>query len=153
MLFAVEKMRHSNCCRRKVGAVITSKTGYFITSGFNGTPDCVYPTCNDGGCERCKSKSFKPGKSYDLCICVHAEQNALMDAAYWGVPVRGGTIYTTLQPCLSCLKMLLQAGIITIYYHTSWLPTVALDEEDAILIKHYKMLSSHINMIQISSFK
>jgi Cytidine and deoxycytidylate deaminase zinc-binding region len=67
----------------------------------------------DGGCYRCanRDKSYKSGEAYDLCICVHTEQNAILAAARFGISTAGRTMYTTMRPCFGCAKeMLVDAG-------------------------------------------
>jgi dCMP deaminase len=77
--------------------------------------------CLDGGCLRCKNREkFKSGTAYDLCICVHAEQNALLTAARVGIAVAGGVVYSTMQPCFGCTKEMLQAGIDRVFYVHEW---------------------------------
>jgi dCMP deaminase len=98
----------SSCSRRQVGAVIVVDNA-IISTGYNGTPRGV-PNCNEGGCLRCAGTAA-PGESYDTCVCVHAEQNAILFAAHRGTPTKGGTIYCTLRPCFGCVKESIQAGI------------------------------------------
>ena len=98
----------SNCIRRQVGAVIVVDNA-IIATGYNGTPVGVRNCC-DGGCPRCASEA-PSGAAYDSCICVHAEQNAIVFAARHGNATQGGTLYTTLRPCFGCLKESIQAGI------------------------------------------
>ena len=103
----------SNCVKRKVAAVVT-RDRRIISTGYNGTPIGV-KNCFDGGCLRCQSDA-PPGESYDTCVCVHAEQNAIVLAARHGNAVQGGTLYTTLRPCFGCLKESIQAGIVEIVF-------------------------------------
>jgi dCMP deaminase len=98
----------SNCCRRKVGAIIVVENA-IIATGYNGTPMGVR-NCTDGGCPRCASDA-PTGAGYDACICVHAEQNAIVMAARHGNATKGGRLYTTLRPCFGCAKESIQAGI------------------------------------------
>jgi len=91
-----------------VGAVIVVDNA-IIATGYNGTPVGVRNCC-DGGCPRCASEA-PSGAAYDSCICVHAEQNAIVFAARHGNATQGGTLYTTLRPCFGCLKESIQAGI------------------------------------------
>jgi dCMP deaminase len=103
----------SNCVKRKVAAVITVDRR-IIATGYNGTPRGV-TNCNEGGCPRCNS--FAPaGTDLGECLCSHAEENAITQSAYHGVSVRGGTLYTTLCPCLMCTKMIINAGIAEVVY-------------------------------------
>lgn len=108
MSIAHHVARRSNCCRRQVGAVIV-KDRTIISTGYNGTPFGV-KNCFEGGCARCNSDAA-PGESYDTCICVHAEGNAIALAARHGASTEGSTIYSTLRPCFGCAKELVQAGI------------------------------------------
>jgi dCMP deaminase len=107
----------SNCVKRKVAALITVDRR-IIATGYNGTPRGV-TNCNEGGCPRCNS--FAPGGA-DLgeCLCSHAEENAITQSAYHGVSVRGGTLYTTLCPCLMCTKMIINAGIREVVYSAEY---------------------------------
>ena len=98
----------SNCMRRSVGAIIVSQNA-IIAAGYNGTPMGVRNCC-DGGCPRCASDTA-PGQGYDTCICVHAEQNAIVLAARHGNSTSDGKLYTTLRPCFGCAKEAIQAGI------------------------------------------
>ena len=102
-----------SCCRRKVGAIIVVDRS-IVSTGYNGTPTGV-TNCNESGCDRCNGDA-PPGSGYDLCICVHAEQNAISQAARRGIATDGGVLYCTLRPCFSCVKSTLQAGIKTMVY-------------------------------------
>ncbi len=103
----------STCLRRRVGAVIV-KDRMVLSTGYNDTPRGM-KNCGDGGCDRCRSDAA-PGTALDTCLCLHAEQNAIIQAAYHGVGIAGGTIYSTHQPCLTCAKMIVNAGITRIVY-------------------------------------
>ncbi len=105
--------KRSTCLRRSVGAVIV-KNKQILASGYNGTPMGL-PHCEEVGCLREQLK-VPSGKCHELCRGVHAEQNAITQAAYHGVSVRGGTIYVTHQPCVVCTKMLINAGIERVVY-------------------------------------
>jgi dCMP deaminase len=107
----------STCLRRRVGAVIV-KDRMVLSTGYNDTPRGV-KNCGDGGCERCQSDAPR-GTSHDTCLCLHAEQNAIIQAAYHGVAIAGGMMYTTHQPCLTCAKMIMNAGLTRIVYRTPY---------------------------------
>ena len=109
----------SNCCRRKVGAVIV-KDNHIVSTGYNGTP---YHTtnCFDGGCPRCSSE-HKTGEKLDECLCVHAEQNAICQAARLGNAIDGSYIYITCSPCLTCLKLLINSGIRRVIFSELYRP-------------------------------
>jgi len=107
----------SNCVKRKVASVITVDRR-IIATGYNGTPRGV-TNCNEGGCPRCNS--FAPGGAeLGECLCSHAEENAITQSAYHGVSVRGGTLYTTLCPCLMCTKMIINSGINEVVYSADY---------------------------------
>jgi dCMP deaminase len=103
----------SNCVKRKVGAVITRERR-IISTGYNGTPRGT-KNCNEGGCPRCNSFA-EGGTNLGECLCSHGEENAITQAAYHGVSVRGGTVYTTFCPCLICTKMIINAGMSEVVY-------------------------------------
>jgi dCMP deaminase len=103
----------SNCSRRQVAAVVVADNR-IISTGYNGTPRKV-TNCFAGGCARC-SGSAPSGASLEECICVHAEQNAICQAAYYGIRLEGATIYVTISPCLTCAKLLINAGIREVVY-------------------------------------
>jgi len=107
----------SSCLRNTVGVVIV-KDRSIISTGYNGTPIGT-PNCLEGGCKRCLDRhtnKIKVNERKDLCICVHAEQNALLQAAYHGTSTKHATLYTTIAPCLQCAKALINAGITKIVY-------------------------------------
>ena len=103
----------SNCVKRRVGAVIALDRR-IISTGYNGTPRGV-ANCFDGGCPRCASDTAS-GENLGDCICAHAEENAIVQAAYHGISVRGGILYCTISPCLMCSKMIINAGIAEVIY-------------------------------------
>jgi dCMP deaminase len=103
----VASMR-SNCIKRKVGAVIV-RDKRIISTGYNGTPRGT-KNCNEGGCPRCNNLASS-GTKLDECLCSHAEENAITQAAYHGTSVKEGTLYTTFAPCLMCSKMIINSGI------------------------------------------
>jgi len=113
MRMAVLAASRSTCLRRHVGAVIV-KDRMVLSTGYNDTPRGL-PNCGDGGCARCASDA-PSGTGLDTCLCIHGEQNSIVQAAYHGVSVAGATIYTTHQPCLTCAKLIVNAGIRRIVY-------------------------------------
>ncbi len=104
----------SNCSRRQVAAVLV-RDRRIISTGYNGTPRGIRNCC-DGGCPRCNSDT-PSGHDLSACLCSHAEENAIVQAAYHGIAVKGATIYTTFSPCLQCAKMIINAGIVEVVYH------------------------------------
>lgn len=120
MHIAMAVRRRANCHGNRVGAIIVID-GRIISTGYNGTPAGM-PNCLDGGCHRCAHREAYPsGTGYDLCICVHAEQNALLAAARFGIAVEGATMYTTMRPCFGCAKELLQAKVAHVRYLHEWI--------------------------------
>jgi len=119
MGIAMAVRRKANCMGRRVGAVIV-KNNRIISTGYNGTPEGM-ANCLDGGCVRCRDReTYKASVGYDVCICVHAEQNALITAARFGNSIEDAVVYSTLRPCFDCTKVLLQAKVHTIYYIHDW---------------------------------
>src|SRR5262245_12830518 len=114
MGIAMAVRRRADCTGNRVGSVIVLNRR-IVSTGYNGTPENM-TTCSDGGCHRCAHRDRYPaGTGYDLCICVHAEQNALLAAARFGIAVEGATVYSTLRPCFGCTKEMLQARITGVY--------------------------------------
>ena len=108
MEFAKLTAKRSTCLRRQVGAVIV-KNNHVIATGYNGAPTGV-PHCSEyGGCLRQKL-NVPSGERHELCRALHAEQNAIIQAAVHGQSIEGGTIYITLCPCVICTKMIINAG-------------------------------------------
>src|SRR2546422_1101536 len=119
MNIAMAVRKKANCLGRKVGAVIV-KENRIISTGYNGTPEGT-TNCTEGGCVRCRDReTYKASVGYDVCICVHAEQNALITAARFGNAVEGSVVYSTLRPCFDCTKAALQAKVHAIYYLHNW---------------------------------
>jgi dCMP deaminase len=112
----VASMR-SNCIKRKVGAVIV-RDRRIVSTGYNGTPRGT-KNCSEGGCPRCNSLASS-GTRLDECLCSHAEENAITQAAYHGTSVKDGTLYTTFAPCLMCSKMIINSGIIEVIFHVDY---------------------------------
>jgi len=104
----------SNCMKRKVAAVIV-RDNRVISTGYNGTPRGVR-NCNEGGCPRCNSLS-PSGVGLGDCLCSHAEENAIVQAAHHGMSLQNSTLYTTFSPCLICTKMILNSGIREVVYN------------------------------------
>jgi len=106
-----------NCSRRKVAALIVSDRR-IISTGYNGTPRGI-GNCFEGGCPRCASGA-PSGENLGECICAHAEENSIVQAAYHGISVRNSTLYCILSPCLMCTKMIINAGIKEVVYETEY---------------------------------
>lgn len=107
----------SNCVRMNVGVVVV-KGKHIIATGYNGTPSGIL-NCSEGGCERCADREkniLKENERKDLCVCIHAEQNALLQCAYHGAPAKGAVLFSTVAPCLQCAKAIINAGIEEVIY-------------------------------------
>ena len=101
--------KRSTCMRRHVGAVIV-KDRRAIATGYNGAPRGIMHCEDRGGCLR-QQLNVPSGQRHELCMALHAEQNAIIQAAAMGNSIEGGTIYITHQPCAICAKMIINAGI------------------------------------------
>ncbi len=119
MGIAIAVRARANCTGNRVGAVIALKSR-IVSTGYNGTPSGM-PNCDEGGCDRCANRQkYPPGTGYDVCICVHAEQNALLAAARFGIGVEDALVYSTMRPCFGCSKELLQAKVAGVRYLHDW---------------------------------
>ncbi|WP_042331732.1 deoxycytidylate deaminase [Desulfosporosinus orientis] len=107
----------STCLRRQVGAVIV-KDKQILSTGYNGSPSGLQH-CDEIGCLR-QSLGVPSGERHEICRAVHAEQNALVQAAKHGVAIAGADLYTTHQPCVLCTKLLINAGIKRVMYAYSY---------------------------------
>jgi dCMP deaminase len=153
MEIALTVRRRANCWGAKVGAVLVLGNR-IISTGFNGTP-ADFVNCRDGGCVRCRDRelgdlgrmsevsdpSLASGpKQLDLCICVHAEANALLSAARVGTPTEGATLYATHTPCFACLKEAYQAGVKRVVWLYEWEPA-----DSPSLKQQYNLLAEHLS--------
>ncbi len=110
----------ANCLRMSVGVVIV-KDKRIIATGYNGTPMGV-KNCSEGGCLRCMNRHkgiLKENERKDLCVCIHAEQNALLQSAYLGVSTKGAILYSTVAPCLQCAKAIINSGVSSVVFGES----------------------------------
>lgn len=103
----------STCLRRQVGAVLV-KGKHILATGYNGTPAGI-SHCEQTGCLREQMK-VPSGERHELCRGLHAEQNAIIQAAKHGIVISGSTLYCTDSPCIICSKMLINAGIDQVIY-------------------------------------
>jgi dCMP deaminase len=149
---ALAVRRKANCTGNKVAAVIV-KNNRVISTGYNGVPEGM-KNCLDGGCLRCKNPDgqFKSGTGYDLCICVHAEQNAIIAAARFGIAIEGAHMYTTMQPCFGCAKELVQAKIGKVSYIHPWVPTDIDPVMDVAKKAEYEKILAKLNIEYLKSF-
>ncbi len=129
--------KRSTCMRRGVGALIV-KDKRILSTGYNGAPSGL-KHCRDAGCVR-EERSVASGERHELCRGLHAEQNAIIQAAYHGVPIKGGALYSTHLPCSICIKMILNAGIVQVWYLEGYPDDLAanLVSESGIIVKQVK---------------
>ncbi len=107
----------STCLRRAVGAVIV-KENRILATGYNGAPSGIRH-CSETGCLR-ETMKIASGQRHELCRGIHAEQNAIIQAARYGVQIKGSDMYCTNLPCSICTKMIINAGIKRIFYQEGY---------------------------------
>ena len=112
----------STCLRRQVGAAIV-KDRQILSTGYNGSPSGL-KHCAEVGCLR-QTLQIPSGERTKICRAVHAEQNALVQAARHGVSIDGADIYTTVEPCVLCTKLLINAGIRRVVFLVPYPDTLA----------------------------
>lgn len=105
--------RRSTCLRRQVGAVVTRERR-ILSTGYNGAPRRL-PHCAEIGCLR-EQRGIPSGERHELCRAVHAEQNAILQAATHGISIQGATLYCTTQPCVMCARMIINGEITRIVF-------------------------------------
>lgn len=105
--------KRSTCRRRQVGGVLV-KEKRILATGYNGAPSGL-KHCLDIGCLR-EDMAIASGERHELCRGLHAEQNLIIQAASYGVPIRGSILFCTNLPCSICSKMIINAGIVEIFY-------------------------------------
>lgn len=105
--------QRSNCMKRRVGCVLVGRTRRVISTGYNGTPRGLR-NCGDGGCPRCNDGSAS-GASLATCLCIHAEENALLEAGRERIR-EGAVLYCDTCPCLTCSIKICQVGISEVVY-------------------------------------
>ena len=116
--------KRSTCKRRAVGAIIV-KDKRILSTGYNGAPTGIRH-CSEIGCLR-ETMEIPSGERHELCRGIHAEQNAIIQAAFHGVPIRGADLYCTNQPCSICAKMIINAGIQRIYYRSGYADPMSVE--------------------------
>ncbi len=125
----------STCLRRKVGAVLV-KDKRILATGYNGPPSGL-AHCEEVGCLR-ERLGIPSGERHEICRGLHAEQNAIIQAALHGVSIRGAQLYSTTFPCIICSKMLINAGIRQIFYGEGYpdeLSAALLEEAGVTLVR------------------
>jgi dCMP deaminase len=129
--------KRSTCLRRKVGAILV-KEKHILSTGYNGAPK-GHQHCSETGCLR-ENLNIPSGQRHELCRGLHAEQNAIIQAAVFGVSIKGSVLYCTNTPCVVCVKMLINAGVTEIIYSGEYPDDLAkrMLEESTLKIKRFK---------------
>jgi dCMP deaminase len=127
----------STCLRRKVGAVVV-KEKRILATGYNGAPSGI-KHCEETGCLR-EKLNIPSGERHELCRGLHAEQNAIIQAAYHGVSIKDSVLYITCHPCSVCAKMIINAGIKKIIISEGYPDQLAekMLKEAGIVVKYFK---------------
>lgn len=127
----------STCLRRKTGAVLV-KDKRILSTGYNGAPSGLVH-CEEAGCVR-ERLAVPSGSNHELCRGIHAEQNAVVQAARHGIAIEGAAIYCTHQPCVLCAKILLNAGVSEIVYAEPYPDELAeeLLHESGVIIRRFE---------------
>ncbi len=116
--------KRSTCLRRQVGAILV-KDKHILTTGYNGAPKGL-AHCAETGCLR-QDLGIPSGERHELCRALHAEQNAIIQAANLGIPIEGSTLYCTTAPCSLCAKMLINAGVKRVVFAGNYPDERAMD--------------------------
>ncbi len=124
MDIAILVAKRSTCLRRAVGALII-KDKRILATGYNGAPSGIRH-CGEVGCLR-ETMKIESGQRHELCRGIHAEQNAIIQAAYHGVQIKDATLYCTNLPCSICTKMIINAGIKKIYFREGYADSLSKD--------------------------
>jgi len=117
--------KRSTCLRRHVGAIIVQER-HIVATGYNGAPKGIQHCEELGGCYR-EEHNIPSGERHELCRALHAEQNAIIQAATLAQSIEGATIYITHQPCIICAKMIINAGIRRIVVEEGYPDQMAVD--------------------------
>ena len=136
MKMANDVATRTTCLRRGVGAVIV-KDRRILATGYNGVPTGL-THCSETGCLR-EQLGVPSGQRHEICRGLHAEQNAIIQAARYGINIAGATIYVNTQPCVVCAKMLINAGITEIVYQNPYPDELSQEllAESGILVREY----------------
>ena len=113
----------STCMRRQVGAILVSDRRVLAT-GYNGAPKGL-PHCREVGCLR-EQQRIPSGQRHEICRAIHAEQNAILQAAQYGVAIKDATMYSTTQPCTICSKLIINLDVKRIVHRVSYPDDFAL---------------------------
>ncbi len=132
--------QRSTCLRRKVGAVLV-KEKRILATGYNGAPSGL-PHCETTGCLREKLK-VPSGERHELCRGLHAEQNVILQCAYYGISTKSSILYLTDTPCSICAKMIVNAKIKKVVHHGVYPDKLALE-----ILQRGKVILEKINLVR-----
>jgi dCMP deaminase len=145
MALASLAARRCNCMKRAVGCVLVDSKRRVISTGYNGTPRNLR-NCMDGGCPRCNSGDISSGVSLATCLCLHAEENALLEAGRERIR-EGSVLYCNTCPCLTCSIKIVQVGISEVVYNQGY----SMDGETArvflsggVKLRQFSPVCSHL---------
>ncbi len=135
MSIARQVAGRSTCLRRQIGALIV-KDKRILATGYNGVPSGIRH-CAEVGCLR-DQLGIPSGERHELCRGIHAEQNAVIQAARAGIPIDGSVVYCTNQPCVLCAKILINAGVREIVFAGSYPDQLSRDmlQEAGVILRH-----------------
>ena len=140
----------STCLRRQVGAVLV-KNKHVLATGYNGPPKGM-KHCEETGCLR-EELGIPPGERHEICRGLHAEQNAIIQAAVFGISIDGSIIYVTNTPCVVCAKMLINSGVKEIIYDGNYPDDLAREMIDESHIKIRRFDGRIINPKELLNHK
>lgn len=130
----------SNCIKRKVGCIIV-KNKRILSLGYNGTPINT-KNCYEGGCQRCSNIENTSAVNLDLCMCLHAEENALLFLSQ--KELSDSTLYVTLMPCISCTKKIIQCNIKKVIYMNDYTPNLDKLSQEMLKLANIEVVKMEI---------
>jgi len=135
--------KRSTCLRRQIGAILV-KDKHILATGYNGAPKRL-AHCAEVGCLR-QQLGIPSGERHELCRALHAEQNAIIQAANLGIPIEGSTLYSTTAPCSLCAKMLINAGVTRVVFDGEYPDARAMDffREAGVIVEQLKLKNYEI---------
>ncbi|TFK30914.1 hypothetical protein FA15DRAFT_580336 [Coprinopsis marcescibilis] len=137
MTLASLASRRSNCMKRRVGAVLV-RQNRVIATGYNGTPRGLQ-NCNEGGCQKCNGVGSHLMAAPTECVCLHAEENALLEAGRERIGANA-VLYCNTCPCLKCTVKIIQTGVKTVVYNLAYKmdnASASLFKESGVELRHY----------------
>ena len=135
--------KRSTCLRRQIGAILV-KEKHILATGYNGAPKGL-AHCVETGCLR-QQLGIPSGERHELCRALHAEQNAIIQAANLGVSIQGSTLYSTTAPCSLCAKMLINAGVVRVVFSGEYPDERAMDffREAGVVVEQLKLENNEV---------